>query len=77
MQCRDQGQLVACHDKTERYPKDDGEKTVVGAEGSDPDRLDFGTTGREGKEGLDELGVDSPGGKTLFFACSWMTNRLS
>jgi hypothetical protein len=77
VQCRDQGQLVACHDETERYPKDDGEKTVVGAEGLD--RLDFDTrkTGQEGKESMINSGFDSPGGKTLFFACSWMTNRLS
>lgn len=35
MQGQDQGQLVACDGKTERYPKDDGEKTVAGAEGSE------------------------------------------
>jgi hypothetical protein len=34
VQGQDQGQLVACHDETERNPKDDGEKTVAGAEGS-------------------------------------------
>jgi hypothetical protein len=52
-------------------------ETVAGAEGLD--RLEFDTrkTEQEGEESSDDLGVDSPGGKTLFFVCSWMTNRLS
>jgi len=51
--------------------------TVVGAEDFDPDRLDFGKTGEGGRKRLYDLGGDIPGGKTLFFVCSCMTNRLS